>query len=72
MLCSSHSSIACTAVITEVSYHDESVIRGEVEFLSETEWREELGILLRDLVNHDGAQTPGTGDLTEQFGLLKV
>ncbi|KAF8913833.1 hypothetical protein CPB84DRAFT_1757667 [Gymnopilus junonius] len=45
---------ACTAVVTELAYHNKSTIDADVSFLSEAEWREELAILLHDLVDEDG------------------
>ena len=46
--------IACTAVVTEISYHDKETINADVSFLSEAEWRSELKILVEDLVDEDG------------------
>ncbi|KAJ7179183.1 hypothetical protein C8R46DRAFT_1072781 [Mycena filopes] len=40
---------ACTAVVTEIAYHKKKTIDADVSFLSETEWKEELEILLGDL-----------------------
>ena len=40
---------ACTAVITEISYHDEPGIRAEVDFLDPAEWEKELTELQEDL-----------------------
>ena len=48
------SSLACTAVVTEIAYHKEKTIAADVSFLSENEWREELSVLLDDLVAEDG------------------
>ncbi|CAE6439062.1 unnamed protein product [Rhizoctonia solani] len=45
---------ACTAVVTEIGYHDKSSIDAEVEFLARSEWRAELEILLDDLVEENG------------------
>ncbi|GLB33731.1 putative dynamin family protein [Lyophyllum shimeji] len=45
---------ACTAVVTELAYHNKPTIDADVSFLSEGEWREELAILLSDLVDEDG------------------
>ncbi|KAJ7180949.1 hypothetical protein C8R46DRAFT_1319421 [Mycena filopes] len=45
---------ACTAVVTEVAYHKKKTIDAEVSFLWETEWKQELEILLGDLVEEDG------------------
>lgn len=46
---------ASTSVVTEISWNDsddpEKVFRAEIEFISETEWKEEMEILLDDLKN---------------------
>jgi GTP-binding protein EngB required for normal cell division len=46
---------ACTAVVTEISYHDKRTIEGDVSFLSVKEWRDEIDVLINDLVDEDGA-----------------
>ncbi|PPR06571.1 hypothetical protein CVT24_001752 [Panaeolus cyanescens] len=45
---------ACTAVVTEISYNKKSTIDADIAFLSEAEWRQELDVLLHDLVDEDG------------------
>ena len=45
---------ACTAVVTEIAYHTKKTIDAEVSFLSEGEWKQELEVLLDDLVDQDG------------------
>ncbi|EMD41072.1 hypothetical protein CERSUDRAFT_63001 [Gelatoporia subvermispora B] len=45
---------ACTAVVTEIAYHNKKTIDADVSFLSEQEWRQELGVLLDDLIDEDG------------------
>ncbi|KAH8084307.1 hypothetical protein BXZ70DRAFT_1011998 [Cristinia sonorae] len=40
---------ACTAVATEISYHAENTIEGDVSFLSRDEWQDELAFLRDDL-----------------------
>ena len=45
---------ACTAVVTEIAYHNKPVIEADVSFLTETEWKQELGMLIDDLVDEDG------------------
>ncbi|KAF7896561.1 hypothetical protein EAF00_006575 [Botryotinia globosa] len=46
---------ASTSVVTEISWNDsddpEKAFRAEIEFISETEWKEEMDILLDDLKN---------------------
>ncbi|KAK1224421.1 hypothetical protein PQX77_012717 [Marasmius sp. AFHP31] len=46
---------ACTAVVTEISYHDKGTVDADVSFLSADEWKQELGVLLHDLVDEDGS-----------------
>ncbi|KAG6897542.1 hypothetical protein C0992_000527 [Termitomyces sp. T32_za158] len=45
---------ARTAVVTEVAYRNKSTVDANVSFLSEADWKEELAILLTDLVDDDG------------------
>jgi hypothetical protein len=46
---------ACTAVVTGISYHNKRTIEDDVSFLSEAEWREEIKVLLDDLIDEDGS-----------------
>ncbi|KAG6820103.1 hypothetical protein H0H93_005415 [Arthromyces matolae] len=59
---------ACTAVITEISYHNKHTVDADISFLSEAEWREELAILLSDLVDEDGNIKRST-DLKSDAGI---
>lgn len=59
---------ACTAVVTEISYHSKKTIEGDVSFLSEAEWRDELSVLLDDLVDEDGNLKRST-DLRSDAGV---
>ncbi|KAG5637833.1 hypothetical protein H0H81_003038 [Sphagnurus paluster] len=59
---------ACTAVVTELSYHTRPTIDADVSFLSEAEWREELAILLVDLVDEDG-NLKRSADLKSEAGV---
>lgn len=45
---------ACTAVVTEIGYHNKNTIAAEVEFLALSEWKAELEILVDDLVDEEG------------------
>lgn len=45
---------ACTAVVTELAYHKKPTIDADISFLSEKEWRDELKVLLQDLVDDEG------------------
>ena len=60
--------IACTAVVTEISYHKKKTIEADVSFLSEAEWREELSVLLDDLVDEEGNVKRST-DLRSDAGV---
>ncbi|RPD61950.1 hypothetical protein L226DRAFT_613292 [Lentinus tigrinus ALCF2SS1-7] len=59
---------ACTAVVTEIGYHKKKTIDGDVSFLTEQEWREELSVLLDDLVDEDGNPKRST-DLRTDAGV---
>jgi hypothetical protein len=59
---------ACTAVVTEIAYHTKKTIDADVSFLSEAEWRQELGVLLDDLVDEDGNPKRST-DLASDAGI---
>ncbi|KDQ65115.1 hypothetical protein JAAARDRAFT_188367 [Jaapia argillacea MUCL 33604] len=59
---------ACTAVVTQIAYHDKNTIDADVSFLSETEWREELAVLLEDLVDEEG-YLKRTTDLKSDAGV---
>ncbi|KIY51603.1 hypothetical protein FISHEDRAFT_11570, partial [Fistulina hepatica ATCC 64428] len=59
---------ACTAVVTEISYHDKPTIEADVTFLSLGEWKAELELLLLDLVDEDGALRR-TNDLRSDAGV---
>ena len=41
-------------MVTELAYHKKSTIDADISFLSELEWRQELDVLLHDLVDEDG------------------
>jgi len=45
---------ACTAVVTELAFHKKFTIDADISFLSELEWRQELEVLLHDLVDEGG------------------
>ncbi|KAH8118439.1 hypothetical protein DFH11DRAFT_1849817 [Phellopilus nigrolimitatus] len=59
---------ACTAVVTEIAYHKEQNIAADVSFLSEKEWRDELKVLLDDLIDEDGQIRRAT-DLRSEAGV---
>lgn len=63
-----HSVKACTAVVTEISYHDKSAIEADVSFLTMQEWKAELEVLLADLVDEDGS-LKRTTDLKTDSGV---
>jgi hypothetical protein len=39
----------CTSIIVEVSHHKNKTIAVDTSFLSKSEWKDELGVLLQDL-----------------------
>ena len=41
-------------MVTEIAYHTKKTIDADVSFLSEAEWKQELEVLLDDLVDEDG------------------
>lgn len=49
---------ACTSVITEVAWHEESTFRAEVEFVAEVDWVNELTPLLEDIKDLGTAALP--------------
>ena len=60
---------ACTAVVTELSYNhtatEKSKYRAEIEFIKDSEWRKELEILFKEILDDSGhvsreAQNPDT------------
>ncbi|KAF8897466.1 hypothetical protein BD779DRAFT_1432811 [Infundibulicybe gibba] len=59
---------ACTAVVTEIAYHNKVTIDADVSFLSEVEWKAELGVLLHDLVDEDGVIKRST-DMKSDAGI---
>ncbi|KZT24461.1 hypothetical protein NEOLEDRAFT_1134832 [Neolentinus lepideus HHB14362 ss-1] len=59
---------ACTAVVTEIAYHTKKTIDADVSFLSEAEWKQELAVLLDDLVDEDG-NLKRTTDLKSDAGV---
>ncbi|PVF97245.1 hypothetical protein CPB86DRAFT_786050 [Serendipita vermifera] len=59
---------ACTATVTEISYHDQSTIDAEIEFLSSEEWKAELHVLLQDIQDDDG-QVKQISDMRGESGI---
>lgn len=59
---------ACTAVVTEISYHDKKSVDADVAFLSRKEWRDEIEVLLSDMVDEDG-QLRRLTDLKSEAGV---
>lgn len=55
-------------MVTEISYHKKSTIDAEISFLSEQEWRQELEVLLDDLIDEDGKIKRAT-DLNSDAGV---
>ncbi|KAF8639459.1 hypothetical protein AX16_010313 [Volvariella volvacea WC 439] len=59
---------ACTAVVTEVAYHKKPTIDADVSFLTVDEWKQELAVLLHDLVDDEG-KIRRTSDLKSDAGI---
>ncbi|KAF9452482.1 hypothetical protein P691DRAFT_697145, partial [Macrolepiota fuliginosa MF-IS2] len=59
---------ACTAVVTEIAYHNKPTIDADVSFLSLNEWKSELAVLLHDMVDEDGNLKRST-DLKSDAGV---
>ncbi|KAG0709519.1 hypothetical protein DFH29DRAFT_869853 [Suillus ampliporus] len=59
---------ACTAVVTEIAYHAALTIDADVSFLSEAEWRDELAVLLDNLLDEVG-KLRRTTDLGSDAGI---
>lgn len=52
---------ACTAVVTEISYHYEDIpYRAQIEFVTEKEWEKELQVLFNDLLDSNEKISPQT------------
>lgn len=60
--------LACTAVVTEIAYHTKNTIDASISFLSEAEWRQELEVLLNDLVDENGEPKRST-DMRSDAGV---
>ena len=60
--------LACTAVVTEIAYHTKKTIDADISFLSEGEWRQELEVLLDDLVDENGEPKRST-DMRSDAGV---
>jgi hypothetical protein len=60
--------LACTAVVTEIAYHSKPTIDADVSFLSFQDWKQELSVLLTDLVDEDGNLKRST-DLKSDAGI---
>lgn len=41
-------------MVTEIAYHKKTTVDADISFLSENEWKQELSVLLHDLVDEDG------------------
>lgn len=54
--------------MTEIAYHTKNTIDADVSFLSEGEWRQELEVLLDDLVDENGEPKRST-DMRSDAGV---
>lgn len=75
--------LACTSVVTEISYNEKNIYEADVHFLAEVEWRKEVLVLLDDLKeDSDGEDSdrfspgrdsgPPSGDTTGSIAWAKV
>lgn len=55
-------------MVTEIAYHKKKTIDGDVSFLTEQEWRDELAVLRDDLIDEDGNIKRST-DLRSDAGI---
>jgi hypothetical protein len=55
-------------VVTEISYHEKKTIDADISFLSGGEWKQELEVLLDDLVDEDGNLKRST-DMRSEAGI---
>ncbi|KAL9048751.1 MAG: hypothetical protein Q9162_007568 [Coniocarpon cinnabarinum] len=61
---------ACTAVITEISYNEESIpYRAEVEFIDRSDWAKELKILFDELIDGSGRVSRECSDENSDAGV---
>lgn len=49
--------LACTSVVTEISYKAGEQLEASVEFLTQQEWEDEVQVLLADIRDPDGRET---------------
>jgi hypothetical protein len=59
---------ACTSVVTEIAYHKKKTIEAKIIFLSESEWKDELTVILQDLVDEEGKPRQ-VADLKNEAGI---
>ncbi|TFY83093.1 hypothetical protein EWM64_g919 [Hericium alpestre] len=46
---------ACTSAVTKIKYHKDAKIMAKITFASKDEWKNELSLLLEDLVDENGS-----------------
>nr|VWP00731.1 Chimeric spermidine synthase/saccharopine dehydrogenase [Ganoderma boninense] len=75
--------LACTSVVTEISYNEKGTHEADVHFLTEVEWRQEVLVLLQDLQEDSGEKDSdrfgpwrdcgsSSGDATARIAWAKV
>jgi hypothetical protein len=57
--------LACTAVVTKISYHKKRRICATIIFLNKEDWRKELEVLLKDLTSEDGSVPTNDSELAK-------
>jgi hypothetical protein len=64
--------IACTAAVTEIGYHNNPTIDATIIFLSADEWKAELAVLLKDLMDGTGPSSADPQGEAAQIAWSKV
>jgi hypothetical protein len=59
---------ACTSVVTKIAYHKGKSFEADITFLSEAEWRSEVAILLKDILDEEERPILAT-DLNSEAGI---
>ncbi|KAI1792937.1 hypothetical protein LXA43DRAFT_1129135 [Ganoderma leucocontextum] len=57
---------ACTAVVTEIRYNPKNTIEAEIEYLTPSEWKDEVEYLLKDLKDTPDGHVKRRSDLVEE------
>lgn len=63
---------ACTAVVTEISYHKNKTIEADVSFIKLEDWREEIGVLVEYLTDHNENSEEPTSEAIVAWSKLQA